>query len=161
MLATMAFLANSAPSGAFVEVGVYLGGSAEVLYEVAQKQRRRLYLYDTFSGIPFADEIDSHRVGDFGVGASFEATQAAFPDAVVQKGIFPRDQAIPDSIAFVHLDVDQYRSYRECLDTLLPRMVRGGMILCDDYCLGGAAKAIDETKAEKELLPDNRILFRT
>ena len=136
-----------------------MGGSAEVLYKVASEQGRALYLYDTFTGIPHKDPIDSHNVGDFSGGLSFSATMKDFPEAIVQDGIFPRMQFIPEEIAFVHLDVDQYRSYRESLDALIPKMVKGGVILCDDYCLDGAKKAIDETEGTKIPLPDGRMMF--
>lgn len=159
-LAGMEVLAKSSPPGALLEVGVYKGGSASVLYEVAQLQNRSLWLYDTFSGIPYADDVDSHKVGDFSDGMSLESAKLAFPLARVQECVFPGGVEMPDSIAFAHLDVDQYRSYRDSLDVLMPRMVRGGIILCDDYCLGGAAKAIDETAGDKNFLEDGRIFFR-
>ena len=51
-LEDLAQLARSAPAGAFVEVGVYRGGSARVLCDIAQEQGRTLYLFDTFAGHP-------------------------------------------------------------------------------------------------------------
>ena len=143
-LAVLARLAESTPQGPFVEVGVYKGGSAQVLYEVSQRQKREIYLYDTFEGIPFQGEFDSHKTGDF-ADASYEEVSRSLPRAVVQKGVFPNLKSIvPAKIAFAHLDVDQEKSYRDCLSVIGPRMVVGGMILCDDYCLDGAARAIDD-----------------
>jgi O-methyltransferase len=159
-LSTMQSLAGNTPPGAFIEVGVYQGGSAEVLYVLSREQNRELWLYDTFSGIPFKDEIDSHNVGDFSNGMSFETARRVFPRAIVQRGIFPGELMLPGNIAFVHLDCDQYRSYRESLDLLLPKISPGGMILCDDYALAGCAKAIDETDWPRELIEDGRIVFR-
>lgn len=153
-------LAESSPSGPLLEVGIYLGGSAEVLYNVAVEQDRELWLYDTFSGIPFASQFDSHKVGDFDNCIPKEFIQSSFPDAIIQEGIFPHAMRIPEQIAFVHLDCDQYQSYRDSLDALLPKMVLGGMIVCDDYCLQGAAKAIDETKHPKEVLDNGQVIFR-
>ncbi len=41
-LAMMYILAESSPPGDFIEVGVFQGGSAEVLYDVASLQKRKL-----------------------------------------------------------------------------------------------------------------------
>lgn len=161
-LSVMARLAEMTPSGPFVEVGVYKGGSSQVLYEVAQKQGRALYLYDTFTGIPYAGDYDTHRVGDFGDAVMATVIQA-LPGAVVQKGVFPHpDLWVPEKLSFVHLDVDQERSYADGLQAVMPRMVRGGMILCDDYCLQGAARAIDaisDAQCVKTELADGRVLL--
>lgn len=158
----MTRLAEVSPAGPFIEVGVYKGGSSQVLYDLAKKQGRSLYLYDTFTGIPFAGDFDSHREGDFG-DVVMQTVVESLPGAVVQKGVFPNpDLVVPERLAFVHLDVDQERSYRESLDCLMPRMVRGGMVLCDDYCLTGAARAIDavsDQRCVKAVLTDGRMLL--
>lgn len=141
-------LAKSAMStpreGCIVEVGVYQGGSALKLYQVAREQNRKLYLYDTFEGIPFKDAIDPHYVGDFG-DCSYHAIKSAFPEAVVTRGIFPGSATTMPPIAFAHLDCDQYRSVGESIDYLWPRMMEGGIMWFDDYGgLPGATKAVDE-----------------
>lgn len=161
-LSVMARLAETTPAGPFVEVGVYKGGSSQVLYALAQRQQRALYLYDTFTGIPYADDLDSHRVGDFS-DAIMANILSALPDAIVQKGVFPNPElALPERVSFAHLDVDQERSYKDSLNALMPRMVRGGMVLCDDYCLSGAARAIDAVNDQhcvKAELADGRMLL--
>lgn len=136
--------ALSTPPGAWVEVGVYRGGSAEVLYRAAQSQSRLLYLYDTFTGQPWADWDDPHPVGDFS-DTDFEAIWPKFPRAYVTQGIFP-DSAIPmPPIAFAHLDCDQYRSVKDSILYLLPRMVKGGILRFDDSpALAGARRAVLE-----------------
>lgn len=53
-------LASQAHEGCFVEVGVWKGGTASRLQEL-----RTLYAYDTFEGMPFAEEEDYHKEGDF------------------------------------------------------------------------------------------------
>lgn len=158
-LAVLKVLASGTPNGPILEVGVFMGGSAVVLNEIATKQGRDLYLCDTFTGIPYKSEADSHNIGDFENGLTPEETKALFPQAIVQQCRFPVGANVPEGISFVHLDVDQERSYREALDFLASRMKPGGMILCDDYCLAGAKKAIDETAGIKSQLIDGRMLF--
>lgn len=136
--------ARKSPRGAFVEVGVFQGGTAAQLYDLAREQHRRLYLYDTFCGIPCRDDIDNHHVGDF-ADCDEGIVRGLFPDAVITAGFFP-DSAVPmEPIAFVHLDCDQYRSYCESIDYLLPLMVPGGVMWFDDAPdMPGACKAVTE-----------------
>lgn len=148
----LAQTAAKAPKGALVEVGVYNGGSALRLYQVAREQNRALYLYDTFEGIPFKDSIDSHYVGDFG-DCSYHAIKSAFPEAETVKGVFPESAVSMPPVAFAHLDCDQYRSVKESIEYLLPLMVPAGIIWFDDYgALAGATKAVEE------LFPKDRLL---
>jgi O-methyltransferase len=74
-------------------------------------------------------------------------------------GAFPRIEFFPGWIPgafpdepgaryrFVHLDVDVYQPTRDSLDYFYPRLVPGGMIVCDDYGWPGARKAIEEFRA--------------
>lgn len=142
----MAELASACPPGAFVEVGVYQGGSAAVLADVAEQQGRSLYLYDTFTGIPMYEPAngDSHRVGDFS-DTSLEAVRALVPKAVILPGLFPDTLVDMGPIAFAHIDADQYRSVKDSIASLWPQIVPGGAMLFDDYkCLDGATRAVDE-----------------
>lgn len=135
--------ACATPQGAFVEVGVYQGGSAERLVELAENQHRAIYLYDTFTGIPYAMDVDAHKVGDFS-DTSFEDIRQRFPYATVVQGVFPGSALEMGPIAFAHLDVDQFQSYVEACDYLAPRMLQRGVMWFDDYgCLAGATQALN------------------
>ncbi len=141
-------IAQASPAGCFVEFGVYQGGTAWHLAEIARAQGRALYLYDTFTGIPFKSEIDSHQAGDFG-DTSLEQVKAAIPDAIFCAGVFPGTLVDMPPIAFVHVDADQYQSLKDAIRCFVPLMVSGASIVFDDYkCLAGADKAIAEWEAE-------------
>lgn len=148
-------LAAEAPPGCFVEVGVYLGGSAELLYDITERQGRTLHLFDTFTGIPFQGKLDSHIVGDFNSAGQEIRLQQALPNARIHKGIFP--QTLPENlqdIAFVHADGDQYQTTADILQHLYPRLVPGGMIVFDDYgtpMCHGCTAAVDEFVARERL----------
>lgn len=145
-LIALAAVASTAPPGAFVEVGVYRGGSAWHLNAVAARQGRELHLFDTFTGIPHKGDLDQHAIGDYG-DVDKESLRRAFPRAVFHVGVFP--QTLPDDLrgfAFVHVDCDQYAGHRACIDLLYPRLVPGGIMMFDDYpVLKGAKRAVDET----------------
>ena len=144
-------IASKSPAGCFVEVGVYKGGTASYLTELAEKQGREIYLYDTFTGIPFKEDYEVCNVGNFG-DTSFESVRDALPYAKVTQGIFPESAIEMPSVAFVHLDVDQYKSYVDCINYFKPKMVPGGIMWFDDYALSGAKKAVDELIGAENLI---------
>ena len=145
-LISLAAVASTAPPGAFVEVGVYQGGSAWHLYQVAERQGRTLHLFDTFTGIPHKGDLDTHAIGDYG-NVDLKNLRADFPNAVFHVGVFPA--TLPGDLrglAFVHVDCDQYAGHRACIDLLYPRLVPGGIMMFDDYpVLRGAKQAVEET----------------
>lgn len=148
-LADMVAMAAGTPAGCFVEVGVFQGGSAVRLQAAALAQARELYLYDTFTGIPYAGELDSHQVGDFNQ-VDLEAIRAHLPHAKIVVGIFPASAVPMPGVAFAHLDCDQYQSVRESAEYLESRMVKGGVMWFDDStCLAGAFQAVYELYGER------------
>ena len=49
---------QTALEGDLAEVGVYQGGSAKLICEV--KKEKKLYLFDTFTGLPEVSDDDTH-----------------------------------------------------------------------------------------------------
>jgi O-methyltransferase len=153
-IAELTETAAACPPGAFLEVGVFQGGTAWHLYQLAQAQGRELYLFDTFRGIPYSAPIDSHKVGDF-AGVDSLTIHRLMPGAIIVEGIFPESVADLDlpPLAFVHLDCDQYQSVSESALYLRPYMAPGGVIWLDDSpCLPGALKAAREVFGDELLL---------
>lgn len=153
-IASLVELARSAPKrGCIVEVGVYKGGTAFHLAKVARENGVKLYLYDTFEGIPYTNKEkgDQHNVGDFSDTTMVDVV-SAIPDAVVIKGIFP-DSYIPmPQIAFAHIDADQYDSIIGAIKALDELMMSGGIIVFDDYgALEGATAAVNEMYAKYQI----------
>jgi hypothetical protein len=153
-------IAAKAPVGCFVEFGVYRGGSAWHLAQLAQEQGREIYLYDTFAGIPYRREIDNHLVGDF-ADADYESVCANIPYAKVVKGVFPDSLVTMPQIAFAHIDADQYDSIHAAVKKFGPLMARGGVMVFDDVpCLRGATQALLDLQVEYELTDNNKALVR-
>lgn len=160
VMAAFLDIAADTPEGNFVEVGVYQGGTGSCITYLAEKQGRKVYLYDTFTGIPYKDEIDVHEVGDF-KDASYADIKAMFPYANVVRGIFPDSAIEMGKIAFVHLDCDQYRSIVESVEYLRPKMVKGGVMWFDDYgCLAGATKAVHDLFGDGFEVIQNKAMVR-
>lgn len=127
--------AKTAPSGAFVEVGVYQGGTAWHLTELCKEQNRPIFLYDTFEGIPYTSDMDYHKVGDFN-DTDYETVKNALPYATVVKGLFPASAVEMPPIAFLHLDCDQYQSVVDSIAYLKDNLVPGCIIWFDDAAPG-------------------------
>lgn len=139
-------VAEKTPPGAFVEVGVYKGGSGQMLAELAEAQGRPVFLYDTFEGIPYWDRKkgDCHPPGDFN-DVNEAHIRANIPYATIVKGLFPQSIVAMGPVAFVHIDCDQYQAIIESVNALMPLMVDDSVIVFDDYnCLQGANNAVHE-----------------
>lgn len=135
--------------GCVVEIGVYKGGTAYFLDQWAQHMNRECYLYDTFSGMPYADPGDSHQVGDF-ADTSIEAVATLIPHAHVIPGIFPSSAVDMPRIAFAHIDVDQYRAYKETCTYLNPLMAANSILWFDDAdCIPAAGRAVGELYGDR------------
>lgn len=162
--------------GDIVECGVWSGGSL-LLVASALKHfgdtTRRIYLYDTFSGMPKPDDIDlrwdgvpalptweHYRVK--GRKWGFGGTQDHVRSVVYSSG-YPEDRFVfvegmvedtlpatrPEAIAILRLDTDLYSSTLHELVHLYPRLSIGGILIIDDYgAFVGAQVATDQYFAE-------------
>lgn len=141
---------TNAPDGDVVECGVYQGGTLHGMAQAAP--HRRFIGFDTFLGLPSEmwgqDEI--HKIGDF-ADTRFAAVSDLVKgyDVELIRGLFPESakNVHTSGIALAHVDFDFYASTVEAILWLLPRMVKGGVILFDDYdwknC-PGVRKAIED-----------------
>lgn len=151
-IADLVEYANRAPiGGCFVEVGVYRGGTGWHLARVAQSRGEQVFLYDTFTGIPYKAEDDFHTPGDFN-DTSRDEVAAAIPYASVVEGLFPESIVPMPAVSFAHIDCDQYQAIVESVKALVPMMMDEGIMVFDDFgCLDGATRAV------RELFPANVI----
>ena len=164
-LATLHDLARLAPQGAFVECGVFEGGSAGMA--ALSNPHRDMWLFDSWEGLPEPGPedvaVEGHRRA---AGWNYAEQQRVeelmfdrlhlsrscvhlirgwFQDTVPES----RDQIGP--IALLHLDGDWYESIKLCLDQLYEQVVSGGFVVVDDYHhWQGCKKAVDEFLATRE-----------
>lgn len=147
--------------GDIAEVGVYKGGTAKLIAKTIAGTTKTLHLFDTFLGMPPTDITkDIHKEGDFS-DAPLNEVKAYLKDCGNVRfypGFFP---ATSDSVSnlqfcFVHIDVDIYKSVADCCEFFYPRMVKGGIMVFDDYgslSCPGAKTAIDEFFVNKPEYP--------
>lgn len=160
--------------GAFVESGVWMGGSSMAAASTLVKHGvtdREMYLFDTFEGIPAPGEHDG-LVGDWRSVEEWWETENAKPDSApfldapvetvranmaltgydlnrvhLVPGLVQETLPVsaPEQIAFLRLDTDWYESTKVELELLFPRLSVGGVLIIDDYgYTKGARKAVDE-----------------
>ncbi|MEK9175088.1 MAG: TylF/MycF/NovP-related O-methyltransferase [Patescibacteria group bacterium] len=143
--------------GEIAEIGVYNGGTAKLISNILKRTQKKLYIFDTFSGMPKTDEQkDLHHEGDF-KDTSFAAVSEYLKDThnvVVTQGFFPESGNIISNTLFslVHIDVDIYRSVLDVASFFYTRMTRGGIMIFDDYgfiSCPGAKQAVDEFFASR------------
>jgi O-methyltransferase len=127
--------------GQVAELGVYKGDTACQLNRLMPK--RKLYLFDTFSGFStFDDAYDKQRgFSDMKEGrfsdTSKEEILEKLPhvsNVTVLEGHFPETAiGLEEQFALVNIDVDIYNSTFAGLEYFYPRLSIGGMILLHDY----------------------------
>jgi O-methyltransferase len=163
------FLHSLTLDGSRAECGVFQGFSALFVCRAAALTGGRFsgadfHLIDSFEGFPKPRQEDfipirlgadkaghapAFREGDG--AASLEQVRHVFrdfPDVRFHAGYIPRvfDRLPETRWAFVHIDVDLHEPTLASLEYFHPRMVRGGIIICDDYgskLFPGARKAWD------------------
>jgi hypothetical protein len=156
--AVMSVCARGIP-GDVVECGAARGGSAALLALAVREygSPRRVWVFDTFAGIPPPTAADPDEAvarlytGSFKgelpqVQRLFERLQIADRTTFV-KGLFQDTvpSAAVGAIAVLHLDGDWYESVKVCLEHLYDRVSPGGIVQIDDYGhWEGARKAVDE-----------------
>lgn len=141
-------LLKDLPEGEIVEVGVFEGGTAEIIADAYPD--KTIYLFDTFEGLPndlVKDDPEEYYMGH--CKGELETAQEYLKGKNVKfyKGRFPdTSKPIKDmKFAFVHLDVDIYTATKDALKFFIPKMVKGGKILIHDYpAHKGVKRAVDE-----------------
>jgi O-methyltransferase len=148
--------------GDFAECGVYQGGTAFLIGNVLQAARvdKTLHLFDTFAGMPdtVVRERDKHEKGDFGDTSreSVERYLAPFSHVVdIHAGFIPESfEEVKDAkFACVHIDVDIYQTAWDCCEFFYERLVKGAVMVFDDYGYvkykDAEKRAVDEFFANK------------
>lgn len=171
-------ITNQNIPGEIVECGVWKGGSmmavAKTLLRLKQTGKK-LYLFDTFEGMPPADDVDQNFRGESASGLMEAQDQTSWIWAIAQIDEVKRNMAstgypsekisyikgkvedtipteAPEKIALLRLDTDWYESTSHELEHLFPRLSPGGVLIIDDYGhWAGAKKAVDEYIAKYNL----------
>lgn len=143
----------SVPPGAegdVVECGAYKGASSASLSLACALVGRRLWICDSFAGLPSAEagirrdyshlKVQGLYAEGMYAGSLDEVRQNVARHGAVQSceflpGLFndtlPR---LPASLVFAFVDVDLTSSMRDCVRHIWPRLVDEGLLYTDDSC---------------------------
>ena len=145
--------------GDVVECGCARGGSAALMALTLQRlrARRKMWLFDTFEGLPAPTSNDpDFELADLFTGScvgALEEVRSLFrrfnvlDNVDFVKGLFQDTLPLTplSEIAVLHIDGDWYDSVKICLESLYDKVVPYGVIQFDDYGYWkGARKAVDE-----------------
>lgn len=150
--------------GDLVECGVYMGGNILGMMEYCYsfQMNKKIWLYDTFSGMTQPKEIDKdlnnvkpeqqwdsivcratlHQV-------KHNLSKSSYKDIVYVVGdvcqTLAEQKNIPEKISLLRLDTDWFDSTKCELEILFPKLVSGGSLIIDDYGhWQGCKLAVDE-----------------
>lgn len=150
-------------TGDTAECGVFDGASSHLICTAnAPGSDVWHHVFDSFEGLsapeaddqPTSPDAEGWNPGDLAVGLEqVRQNLARFELVKYYSGWIPeRFVEVADrQFRFVHVDVDLYQPTRDSLSFFYPRLVVGGILLCDDYgstrC-PGARRAFDELAGE-------------
>lgn len=139
--------------GAFAELGVYKGDTAEIIN--IMDPSREFHLFDTFEGFQQKDldketgkaaTYTPHNFADTSIDRvkarlkshMFSFHKGYFPDSTTDMG--------ETKFALVSMDADLYNPTKAGLEYFYPKLVKGGVIIVHDYNPDwpGIMKAVDE-----------------
>lgn len=149
-------------NGELWECGVFRGGTAYLLKLLrdGSSASKTVRLFDSFTGMPKTDDVkDVHQAGDFG-----DTSLAAVQSVVGTDGVEYHAGFIPqtfeglsvDRIAFAHVDLDLHAAILESCKFIYPRLIKGGVVVFDDYgfpSCPGARIAVDDFFKDKPEFP--------
>jgi hypothetical protein len=153
--------------GHFLEAGVFKGASFCRFRKIGKllhpDHYRQFFGFDTFGQFPEAEYgPDKELLKDMNaISGEMSVDREELLNLLAQQGLADNvelvagdvRQTLPDflaaheehAFAFVNIDVDLYEAVKSILEHVFPRVVRGGIILLDDYeGFPGARKAVDE-----------------
>lgn len=151
--------------GAILEVGVWRGGTGALMAARAAQLGigDPVYLCDTWEGVVKTEAIDTY----YEDGKHHDASLAQVVELVAELGLqnvqckqgtFPDETASEVSdhaFRLCHIDVDVYRSAKDVLDWVWPRLAANGVVVFDDYgfpACPGVTQLVNEQRMQEDRL---------
>ena len=173
------YVLNNNIPGEIVECGVWRGGSSMVCAFTMMKMQsmdRKIYMYDTYSGMsePTEKDVDfegnssikkwkkmdrnNHNKWDYAslneVKNNMQTTNYPDENIIYIKGKVENTipEKIPEKISILRLDTDWYESTYHELIHLFPRLSKNGVLIIDDYGhWQGSKEAVDNYIEENKV----------
>jgi hypothetical protein len=160
--------------GDIVECGVFKGISLIRLITFRElfknSSSKKVIGFDTFGKFPeteFSDDMELRKKFIDTAGEE-SISKEQLEDVIKKKGIYHNTELVKGDItetvpkyvaahpelriSILHLDVDIYEPSVTVLDYLYPRLVKGGVLMLDDYGIfPGETKAVDDYFKDKDV----------
>ena len=154
----------------FAECGCWKGHSSFIIAKLISRSKKKIKfnIFDSFEGLSSVTKFDKelnkldskekkYIKNQFSSEENFIKNNVLkeYPFCKIYKGWIPYrfNEVKNQKFSFVHIDVDLYKPTLESLKFFFPRLVKGGIIICDDYnskIFDGAKKAWDKYFKYKE-----------
>lgn len=176
LLRAIDYLEENSVKGSIVECGVWKGGSVMAALLALRDKNRSVYLYDTYEGMSEPTEDDKSYKNESATKAFLSKDdywkriecystldevknniqKVDYPSRLIQfvqgKVEETIPSTLPEEIALLRLDTDWYESTMHEMIHLYPKLVKGGVIIIDDYGhWKGCKKAVDEYIAKNKI----------
>ncbi len=143
--------------GNFAECGVYAGMS---MFFVADLCKNKFIGIDSFEGVSEPGEYDSDyfKSKKLSISISFaEKILKNFDNVDLYKGWIPEvfNKLNDEQYSYVNIDVDLYDPTKNSIEYFWPRLIKGGVLICDDY---GSDKTPGARKAMNDFFGVDNIL---
>ncbi len=122
--------------GDFVECACYKGTSARIIcdYVDFSNSGKNYYLYDLFE---HDKSMAHHAMPEHGANL-FDIVKgrfSGFPNVKITRGFVPQvlDEVCPETISFLHIDLNSAPAEIGALERLFDRLSPGGILILDDY----------------------------
>ena len=142
--------------GDIIECGVFRGFSSAVAvrYTEFEKIDKKLFLFDTWEGIPEAQmDKDRKQIEAYKNIENYEKVVerfSSYKNVKLIKGQVPdvfKTIEMPKKISFLHLDMNNATAEIGALEALFEKMVKGAICILDDF---GFQIAREQTRAETD-----------
>lgn len=150
--------------GDVVEFGCHEGLTAVLLSKIMHQysRRRKLTVYDTFSGLTaptkrdrgtYLSEGDCSASDDL-LRKNFREFHEPVPQIVVGDVAKTLPTKLPKTIAFAHLDMDLYEPTFHTLLSIYPRLDKRSVVILDDYgnpSIPGVESAVNDLQKKHHI----------
>jgi len=154
--------------GDLIETGVWRGGACifmKYMLDELEVKDKKVYVADSFAGLPLPDEKYLHDTGDKHhqesflkvdletVMSNFKSYKVLDDNVIFLKGWFK--DTLPtiksEKFCLLRLDGDMYESTIQALDNLYYKLSPGGYIIIDDYCLKNCVAAVTDFRNQHNI----------
>ena len=140
--------------GDICEFGVAQGKTSKLMAYIIKNSEKKIYLYDSFQGLPKASKKDILKDDIFNLGKienyegkmshaetkvinELKSIKIDLKKVIINKGYFNKENLnkfkFPELVSFAYIDFDYYQPTLDVLNVLKDKLSLGSIIIVDDY----------------------------